>query len=310
MSDTINPLVSIIITTFNREKIISKTIDSVISQNYINKEIIVVDDCSTDGTKDLLKKYNDKIIYIKLDKNMGVQFASNIGFDNSSGNFLAFVGDDDIWIDKNKLNKQLLVFSKDKKFNIGVVTTSVKILKKNNSFNRFIKKPKNLLEHLLSGNDCVYGSAALIRKEAFVNAGMFDINLKKGTDSDVFRRIVLNGYDFSFINDVTIHYSELEDVRMSNFNTFNINRNIESHLYKLDKYKKKFNELKNAKALVYSYIADNYLLLARYKVPKSLNLSLLFYIKSLKLNFFRIRIFYKILFVSIFLISKKIKNEK
>ena len=311
MSKTIQPLVSIIITTYNREKIVNKNIDSILSQNYENKEIIVVDDFSTDNTEKNLKKYSNKIKYIKLSKNMGVQYASNIGFEKSSGEFLAFVGDDDVWIDKDKLNKQINVFLNDKKTDLGVVTTSVRILKRHTSYERIIKRPKKLLEHLLSGNDCIYGSAALIRRKAFIKAGKFDPFLKKGTDSDVFRRIVINGYNVYFIKDITIEYSELEKIRMSNFTQTNITRNIEAHLYKLEKYQKNYDQLTKAKSLVYSYLGNNYLLLyQKYKTNNSLNLSLKYFIKSLKLNFLTFRIYYKILIVYLYIVKKNIIYEK
>lgn len=308
MINNFNPLVSIIIPTFNRCHLVGKTIDSVINQSYDNKEIIVVDDCSTDDTEKYLNnKYHEKIHYIRLDKNKGVQNASNIGFDHSSGIFLAFPGDDDIWTDKDKLKKQISIFLNDLKLKFGVVTSSIRIIRNENIINKYIRKPKNLLSNLMAGNDCVYGSAALIRKSSFVEAGKFDSHLKKGTDSDVFRRIVLKGYDIHFINQIMIDYSETEKIRMSNFTIDNLNENIKAHFYKLEKYSLYYKKNPKVKSLLLSYIADNYFILAKKsRIYKNLYLSQSFYLKSLHINYLSIRVAYKLLKVILLLVLRKL----
>ena len=102
------PLVSVVITTFNRAHVVARCIDSVLSQNYSNFEVIVVDDCSTDGTEEYFAtNYLGKIKYVRHKKNLGVQYASNTGFLYASGKYLAFIGDDDRWNDPDKLKKQV-----------------------------------------------------------------------------------------------------------------------------------------------------------------------------------------------------------
>ena len=104
------PLVTVIIPLFNAEKYIAQTIESVISQTYQNWEMIIVDDCSTDNSKDIVKKYEAKesrIKLIELEKNFGGPARPrNVGLDISKGDYLAFLDADDVWL-KNKLRVQI-----------------------------------------------------------------------------------------------------------------------------------------------------------------------------------------------------------
>ena len=94
-------MVSIIIPTYNAEKSIRQTIESVIAQSYDNWEMIVVDDCSKDGTREVIKAYAEKdsrIRLISLNKNNGSPAAPrNIGISEANGEWVAFLDADDIW---------------------------------------------------------------------------------------------------------------------------------------------------------------------------------------------------------------------
>ena len=104
-----NPLVSVVIPSYNSGKFISETLKSVSSQTYEEIEIIVVDDCSTDNTIEIIKKHNDpRLVLIQLEKNKGVANARNVGIANSKGTYIAFVDSDDVWI-KDKLKKQIKI---------------------------------------------------------------------------------------------------------------------------------------------------------------------------------------------------------
>jgi len=90
------PLVSIIIPVFNGEKYLAEAIESVMSQSYENKEIIVIDDGSTDSTYDIVKKYAPQIIY-HYQENAGTGAARNKGISVATGEVIAFLDADDIW---------------------------------------------------------------------------------------------------------------------------------------------------------------------------------------------------------------------
>ncbi len=94
---------SVIIPTFNAEQTISRAIESVLTQSYKNYEIIVVDDASKDKTVELLEnKYPSQIHLIKKVMNSGSSITRNLGMDNASGEYIAFLDADDVW-HKDKL---------------------------------------------------------------------------------------------------------------------------------------------------------------------------------------------------------------
>lgn len=91
-----NPLVSVIIPTYNRAHLVKRAIDSVLKQTYKNFEIIVVDDASSDNTEQIINLFADRrIIYIKQEKNMGVAAARNAGIKKARGKYIAFLDSDD-----------------------------------------------------------------------------------------------------------------------------------------------------------------------------------------------------------------------
>lgn len=108
-----NSLVSIIIPVYNSQRYIAETLDSVINQDYQEKEIIIVDDCSTDSSIDIIRQYQQKVSYItyyKMNVNSGVALARNKGIQLAKGRYIAFVDSDDVW-KNNKLVRQLELFN-------------------------------------------------------------------------------------------------------------------------------------------------------------------------------------------------------
>lgn len=120
-----NDLISIITPCYNSEKYIEDTIKSVLSQTYRNWEWWIVDDCSSDASVDLIKKYKDSRIHlIVLDKNSGAAEARNVGLRNAKGRYITFIDSDDLWletfleksIDFLKVNDEELVYASYKRF--------------------------------------------------------------------------------------------------------------------------------------------------------------------------------------------------
>jgi teichuronic acid biosynthesis glycosyltransferase TuaG len=104
-----NELVSIVLPTFNSDQFISLTINSILEQSYNNFELLITDDCSTDSTVQIIKKYLDidsRIKLFVLSANQGVAAARNYSLKNSTGRFVAFCDSDDIWL-YNKLQDQI-----------------------------------------------------------------------------------------------------------------------------------------------------------------------------------------------------------
>lgn len=107
-------MISVIIPTYNREKTIKKSIESVLNQTYQNFELLIVDDGSTDNTKKVVDEFNDeRIIWISYGQNRGAAYARNIGIENAKGEYIAFHDSDDLMKDY-RLEKQLKFLQDEK----------------------------------------------------------------------------------------------------------------------------------------------------------------------------------------------------
>lgn len=105
----IDGLVSIIMPAYNAEKYISESIESVLGQTYKNWELIIIDDCSKDGTINIIRQYqmlDNRIRVISLKCNAGVANARNVGMELAQGRYIAFLDSDDLWLDI-KLEEQI-----------------------------------------------------------------------------------------------------------------------------------------------------------------------------------------------------------
>lgn len=107
--------VSILMNGYNSEKYLKEAIDSVYAQRYNDWEIIFIDNCSTDKTKQIVDSYDDKIKYYKTEKNIPLGAARNFGLQYCKGEYLAFLDTDDMWMPK-KLEQQVKVLDQNSDF--------------------------------------------------------------------------------------------------------------------------------------------------------------------------------------------------
>jgi glycosyltransferase involved in cell wall biosynthesis len=239
-----NALVSVNITTHNRSDMLPRCLNSVISQTYNNLEIIVVDDASVDNTKDLVSNYiskDERIKYIRHSKNRGNAATRNTAWKNSRGDYIAFMDDDDAWIDENKLLKQLDIFQHYDKGNIGIVCSSVLLREQYREEAKIIKKPKHLNSILLKGNGIIYSPTVLAKNEVLIKTNGFDENLYRGIDAEFFRNAVcVHGYNVYFMQDVTTLVNREDLERLSNFSS-----NIEKTKKSLTSFQYLYNKNKN-----------------------------------------------------------------
>lgn len=181
-----NELVSVVIPTYNREKTIKRSVDSVLNQTYDNIEVIVVDDCSTDKTYEVIKQYNDKRVrYYKLEKNSGACVARNFGIKQAKGKYIAFQDSDDEWY-KNKIEFQIKNLV-DNKSDIDFCEYE-KIDEKNcikfpNEKSKYYIKRFGIEKALRYGN-FISTQLLLVKKECF-NYYLFDKNLPRLQDYDL-----------------------------------------------------------------------------------------------------------------------------
>jgi len=132
-----NPLVSVVMTVYNGERFISKSINSVIKQNYKNWELIIVNDNSQDSTNKILNKYQSKKIkIINLKKNIGAFKATNLAFKKINGKYTAILDADD-YSHAKRISAQVLELEKNS--DVGLVITNYKLIDENDNF---IKKKR------------------------------------------------------------------------------------------------------------------------------------------------------------------------
>jgi glycosyltransferase involved in cell wall biosynthesis len=188
---SMEPRVSVIIPTYNRAEFIAETVESVLDQTYQNMETIVIDDGSTDNTRDVLRKYQDKIDYIYQDRSERSK-ARNEGFRHSKGDYIAFLDSDDVWLPA-KLEKQVQIL--DETPDMGLVYTDVEFIdEKGNVYDGEAcwdtPARKVLYEDLMTHN-VITGSlsAIMVRRECLDKVGLFDESMTICEDLDLYRRI-------------------------------------------------------------------------------------------------------------------------
>lgn len=210
--------VSIIIPTYNCEEFIAEAIDSVLEQTYMNKEIIVIDDGSSDNTKEVLKKYEGQIIYL-YQSNHGVAVARNKGITQSSGKYISFLDSDNKWM-PNLLADSIRLLEEDTY--IGLVHSGkIRISEDGTIIERYIQ-PKNLkhlsgkiFKNLLLRKASINLSSVVVRKSCLMKVGVFDTHLSKigCEDRDLLIRIAKHCY-IEYLNEPT-YYGRFRKTSMS-----------------------------------------------------------------------------------------------
>lgn len=230
-------LVSVIIPTHNRSKLLEETLQSVIRQLYKNIEIIIVDDGSEDDTKYVVDKYanniNYNITYI-YQKNQGAQVARNTGFEKSSGEYVSFFDSDDLW--KNtKLLKQVSYLNEHD--NIALVFSDCEVMEDNvllkeTFFDKNAPYRGKVFNKLICSN-FIPSPTPLIRRSALHRVKNFDESLSKtsGQDWDLWLNIALDN-EIDFIDEVLAIY-RFHDTNM----TKNMQRRLDGQMTVINKYR-------------------------------------------------------------------------
>ena len=202
-------MVSVVIPTYNRAHTIARSIKSVLNQTCQDFEIIIVDDGSTDNTKEVVSSFNDeRVRYIRHEENKGEAAARNTGIKVARGEYIASQDSDDEWLPE-KLAKQIELF-KNTLSKVGVVYTGFWKIENNEKtyipFSWVNQKEGDIHKELLKGN-FIGSPVTLIRRECFKKAGMFDEKLFHLVDWEMWLR-VSKYYHFKYIDEplVAAHY--------------------------------------------------------------------------------------------------------
>lgn len=160
-------LISIIMATFNAENTIEQAIKSVLSQTYTNWELLIVNDCSSDGTEDIVRKIiksDKRIRLINNESNSGVSYTRQNGLQNCKGKWIAILDSDDAWA-SNKLEKQI-VLQQEKKADL-IFTGSNFMDENGNLIDWYLHVPTEICYRQLLKQNLISNSSVLVRKELY-----------------------------------------------------------------------------------------------------------------------------------------------
>jgi glycosyltransferase involved in cell wall biosynthesis len=196
------PYVSVIIPTYNRASYVTEAINSVLAQTYTDYEVIIVDDGSTDRTREVIAHFRDLIRYIYQD-NQGLAAARNTGIKAARGKWIAFLDSDDLWLPE-KLTVQIEDLSRNPELHLHTTNATIyreHIGKEVNlfdfmGFSKLLRQQFSILQDPLDWQvkyGFVWAQCALVRTQAFISAGMYDTRLTIYTDLDMFCRVAFCG---------------------------------------------------------------------------------------------------------------------
>ena len=217
-----NPLVSVIITTYKRNDLLSRAVDSALAQTYENIEVIVVDDNDPDtqyrkDTEKLVsEKYGDnpKFRYIKMPSNSGSCNARNKGVAESKGEYINFLDDDDELLPE-KAEKQIAVF-KSSDTDLAAVGCYCEILDENGKLIN-IEKPSvrgDVFYRQLCGN-ITSTSLSLIRKDVYVKSGGFE-QMKSSQEHLMYAKLYSVNPNFDYVPEILVRMYHHSGERISN----------------------------------------------------------------------------------------------
>lgn len=155
------PLVSVITPAYNAARFIDETIESVLSQTYTNWEMIIVDDCSTDNTVEIVQSYmkkDNRIKLFQLEKNSGSGVARNKAMDEAQGRFIAFLDSDDLWLPE-KLSRQIPFMLEN---NIAFSFTKYVRMKEDGTVTKAVTEAPATLEYNELMKQCIIGCLTVV----------------------------------------------------------------------------------------------------------------------------------------------------
>lgn len=193
-----NPAVSVVIPVYNKGELFRKSLTSVLNQGFEDYEVIIIDDGSTDNTKEITEQFQDERIRYYYQPNGGPARARNRAIRESRGRYIAFLDADDLWYpDKMGICYKILEEAPDM-----ALVCHKEVMK--DAFGRIIRylscgpSAKNMFRQLLFKGNCLSASAIMVRKEALLKTGLFRENTEffSVEDYDLWLRLSLKNKFF------------------------------------------------------------------------------------------------------------------
>lgn len=193
------PKISIITIAYNSEKTIERTIKSVIQQNYSNLEYIIIDGGSTDGTLDIIRKYETKITVWQSEPDNGISNAFNKGIRLATGEIIGIINSDD-----GLMPNALTNLSKSYEVDVDVYRGKVLLWKEDTG----IQMEEIPSMHLsLCGLNYISHQSTFVTKKAYLKYGMYDESCRYVMDFDLLLRLQNAGTKWKFVDEVLAYYT-------------------------------------------------------------------------------------------------------
>jgi glycosyltransferase involved in cell wall biosynthesis len=248
--------VSVVVPTYNRRETIPRALESIHQQTYDDIETIIVDDASTDGTKELIAEQFPSVMYLRHEDNRGGSAARNTGIQAANGQYIAFLDSDDEWKPK-KLTRQIDCIQTSGE-QCGAVYTGLK--KVRNGRTEFVRSPSatgNIHERQLSRDHVGPTSTVLVRRNCFDAVGGFREDLPARQDYEMWLRLSRD-YEFDYVEDpLTVLYTDSTD-RISE----QTESRIEAHELLITEIREEISEFSECRQQ--AILGTQYYTLARY----------------------------------------------
>ena len=249
------PKVSVIITTFNRANFLEKAIKSVLAQTYADFELLILDNSSTDNTEEVILSFQDSRIRHIKHQPILISEARNLGVREARGEFVAFLDDDDEWLEE-KLKLQIKVFENNSA-DTGLVYGGFIWVDSNS---REVGRHRSVLEGMILGKllvqkDFFTGSASnpMIRKSVFDTIGHYNEKVATGEDWELYLRLA-ERYPINFTPEIVVKINQHAGPRLGD----KLKSAAELELMVMDRYQEIFEKNRKLKSFYLQKIGGKF----------------------------------------------------
>lgn len=252
--------ISVVLPLYNKEKSIHRTIKSILEQKFLPQEILVINDGSTDNSKNEVKKFFDNRIRIIDTINGGVSSARNRGIMEAKCEYIAFIDGDDIWYSDFLLEQKQLILDFPSAKMWGVNYAFVKNNIATPCISGLTDNYRGIVKNYFGTkhNDLFCSSSVVVKRDTFETTGLFDTRISYSEDLDMWYRIIFH-FDVVFYDKVLSCY--IQDAENRHGHDLGLKFDLKKFMpYYIDKYQTYFDQDKIFSSFINNLFAANLLM--------------------------------------------------
>lgn len=206
-----NPKISVMFMSYNHGLYIQRAMDSVLNQTFQDFEVILSDDCSTDNTKDIISKLQDKRLKLHFfDINQGATINNRYIWEHSVGEYLALINSDDVWL-PDHLEKSISYLDTHKE--CGAVFSWADLIDEDDNvidpccevFKQPNRTQAEWLHYLFTKGNCLCHPSMVIRREVYDVIGFYKLGFRQLPDYNMWTRVIKK-YNFHILQEILVHH--------------------------------------------------------------------------------------------------------